>query len=106
MSSEENSDEHAAKRIRKNDDEDSAIVETVDLTKSADADIGPTCLICMEEAASLNPLLPDHQCPQCAPGSWTVCHVCNEALLSRLCPVCRAEYAPITMHIMPGNFPL
>lgn len=110
MSSE---DEHKAKKIRTNDEE--VVVESVEDTvppasktdsvenENTSESTDPTCLLCMEEGTSLNPLLADHQCPQCSPGAWSVCHVCNEALLSRLCPVCRAEYAPIVMYIMPGE---
>lgn len=107
-SSDETRDEHAAKKSRKNDD--TVVVETVDLTEESKKEeaeeivdeSGPTCVLCMEEGTPLNPILESHQCSQCAPQAWKICHVCNEALLSRLCPVCRSEYAPIVMHVMPG----
>lgn len=61
----------------------------------------PHCLVCMEPDAPDSPLQ-KHQCDQCAAESWMVCVCCNEALLSRTCPVCRGNYAPIVMHPMPG----
>jgi hypothetical protein len=62
------------------------------------------CSLCMETGTEDCPLIP-HQCLQCAPDSWKICQCCNEALLSRSCPVCRGDYAPIVMYPMPG-FPL
>eukprot|EP01042_Synura_sphagnicola_P031415 gene31415-40449_t len=108
MSSDNNQDEHATKKSRKNDD--SVVVESVDAVEEvkkeeegkSDDVHGDTCVVCMDEGSEVSPILENHQCPQCAPGAWKICRVCNEALLSRLCPVCRSEYAPIVMHTMPG----
>lgn len=109
MSSDNNQDEHATKKSRKNDD--SVVVESVDAVEEvkkeeegkSDDVHGDTCVVCMDEGSEVSPILENHQCPQCAPGAWKICRVCNEALLSRLCPVCRSEYAPIVMHTMPGK---
>ncbi|RYH14474.1 hypothetical protein EON65_33570 [archaeon] len=62
----------------------------------------PHCLVCMETASEDTTLL-KHQCSQCSPDAWQVCESCNSALLSRTCPVCRGEYAPIVMYAMPGK---
>jgi len=77
-------------------------VETLEDKNDSAESNEPFCSFCMDEGNPTNPLLPNHQCPQCAPNAWHVCLVCNEALLSRLCPMCRAEYAPIVMHKVPG----
>eukprot|EP01039_Chlorochromonas_danica_P000759 gene759-824_t len=55
----------------------------------------------METNSNESPLQ-KHQCRQCAGDAWMVCECCNEALLSRTCPVCRGDYAPIVMYPMPG----
>lgn len=101
-------DEHVAKRSRRtNESEDKQDNNTTE-TKVADSNeaqseiVEATCVLCMDEGTALNPILPQHQCTQCAPDAWKVCLVCNEALLSRLCPVCRTEYAPNVMYRMPG----
>lgn len=60
------------------------------------------CSLCME-ASPIVQLLPSHQCPQCAKDAWKICQCCNETLLSRTCPMCRGEYAPIVMSAMPGG---
>jgi hypothetical protein len=61
------------------------------------------CSLCMEPATADCPILPEHQCPQCAKDAWKICQTCNESLLSRTCPVCRGDYAPIVMHTVPGK---
>mmetsp|Transcript_14110 Transcript_14110/g.15296 ORF Transcript_14110/g.15296 Transcript_14110/m.15296 type:complete len:291 (+) Transcript_14110:75-947(+) len=60
------------------------------------------CSLCMEVGTEDCPILENHQCPQCAKDAWKICQCCNESLLSRTCPVCRGEYAPIVMYLMPG----
>jgi len=64
---------------------------------------GEECSLCMHHGSNENPLLPSHQCPQCKQGAWKVCQCCHELLLSRSCPICRGDYAPIVMHVVPGS---
>ena len=96
----------AVKRLRIN--EQAEFFTTNDGDVKGDEDDGNEeeqeeyCSLCMEVGTDECPILEDHQCPQCAPGAWKICQVCNEALLSRTCPVCRGEYAPILMYPMPG----
>lgn len=61
------------------------------------------CTVCMEEGTEESPILVTHQCPRCAKDAWKICLVCNEALLSRVCPICRGDYAPVEMHLVPGK---
>ncbi len=62
-----------------------------------------SCAICMEEGTDVSPILPSHQCPQCVKEAWSICLVCNESLLSRRCPICKGDYAPVVMHLVPGK---
>lgn len=60
------------------------------------------CIVCMEPNSEENPLLETHQCAQCKKDAWRVCVSCNETLLSRACPVCRGNYAPLNLYVIPG----
>jgi hypothetical protein len=60
------------------------------------------CIVCMEGNSDENPLLEAHQCDQCKKDAWRICVCCNESILSRACPVCRGNYAPINLHVIPG----
>lgn len=61
-----------------------------------------TCSICFEESSEGNIIVP-HGCTKCKDDAWTVCQSCNDSLLSRKCPMCRSEYAPLVFHLMPGK---
>eukprot|EP01038_Epipyxis_sp_PR26KG_P004048 gene4048-5790_t len=63
----------------------------------------PTCILCFESAVIDDKLIIQHQCEQCAKNSWKICFTCNENLLSRTCPVCRSDYAPIILHLVPDH---
>lgn len=60
------------------------------------------CIVCMEGNSAERPLLDIHQCGQCSKEAWKICACCNESILSRTCPVCRGNYAPIMLHVVPG----
>lgn len=62
------------------------------------------CLICSEIETEGGEVifLPEHACGQCSKGVWNICETCHDALLSRKCPVCRGEYAPRLLYVMPG----
>eukprot|EP00462_Mataza_sp_D1_P021891 CAMPEP_0175140366 /NCGR_PEP_ID=MMETSP0087-20121206/11436_1 /TAXON_ID=136419 /ORGANISM="Unknown Unknown, Strain D1" /LENGTH=272 /DNA_ID=CAMNT_0016423515 /DNA_START=178 /DNA_END=999 /DNA_ORIENTATION=- len=47
-------------------------------------------------------LLP-HQCSICKPLAWKVCDKCNENLLSRTCPMCNSDYAPLPLYRVGGR---
>jgi rRNA maturation protein Nop10 len=64
------------------------------------------CSLCMEPGTEDCKLLKEHQCPQCSKDAWKICQTCNESLLSRTCPVCRGDYAPIVMYNVPGKYSL
>lgn len=84
------------------DEQSSKLLQVESLEEKSESN-EPCCSFCMEEGTPTNPLLANHQCPQCSPNAWNLCMVCNEALLSRLCPMCRHEYAPMVMYKMPGK---
>lgn len=62
----------------------------------------PVCVICNENSSAERELLKSHQCAQCAKDAWSICVYCNEAFLSRICPVCRGPYEPILLYAVPG----
>mmetsp|Transcript_48606 Transcript_48606/g.99237 ORF Transcript_48606/g.99237 Transcript_48606/m.99237 type:complete len:290 (+) Transcript_48606:112-981(+) len=71
------------------------------LDESGDA---PVCAVCMEaDGENDRVLLPAHNCPTCKPDAWKICDGCNEALLSRVCPMCRSKYAPQILHRWPSK---
>lgn len=59
------------------------------------------CTICFK-GASEDVQVFAHQCGQCRADSWHACEACNDALLSRACPLCRTDYAPKVYHLLPG----
>eukprot|EP00961_Rhodomonas_salina_P020213 271416-Rhodomonas_salina.1 len=64
----------------------------------------PVCAVCMEgDGENDRVLLETHHCPQCKPTAWRICDVCNENLLSRVCPVCRSKYAAQILHQWPSK---
>ena len=58
------------------------------------------CVVCFEIGNVENPLL-EHSCQQCNKESWMICSSCNSLLLSRTCPVCRSDYAPLVLYAVP-----
>jgi hypothetical protein len=65
--------------------------------------VAEQCVLCFDEHSETSPLQ-SHCCPQCKKDAWKICLVCHEGILSRSCPVCRGDYAPLIMHIVPGDF--
>ena len=67
------------------------------------------CVVCMrnpeELAAAESPMMEHHSCPQCSVTSWNICEECEEHCLSRKCPICRGQYAPIVLHGFPDLQP-
>ena len=93
-------------------DDDCVQVETVEEDETGVAPVSDVkqseqrelmCILCMEEGSVESPLLSEHQCAQCNKDAWKICACCNETILSRICPVCRGNYAPILLHVIPGN---
>ena len=70
--------------------------------KEEEIDSTAACSICFENASAANALLSSHQCNTCKKEAWNVCEVCNEALLSRVCPFCKADYAALILVEVPG----
>lgn len=109
----EDCEEKPAKKIKLADGKEeneaaAAPAVVVDTEEDAAVEAGakpdePHCLVCMEPDNPDSPLQ-KHHCPQCVENAWLICVCCNEALLSRTCPVCRGNYAPIVMHPMPGMY--
>lgn len=64
-----------------------------------------SCAICLSEdgetrdGITIN-ILANHNCPVCVSGAWDVCEVCDENLLSRTCPVCNSDYAPMVLYVV------
>lgn len=73
-----------------------------DLTQVDELPPVENCSICFEEGTLINAIIP-HGCTKCNLDSWSVCQSCNDTLLSRKCPMCRSEYAPLVFHQMPGK---
>lgn len=67
------------------------------------------CAVCMRDVNELMtaecPMMDEHNCPQCNKASWKICEECEETVLSRKCPVCRGEYAPIILYEFPDLQP-
>lgn len=62
------------------------------------------CAICFEPPVEV--CLNAHQCEgTCKPDGWSVCGGCNGALLSRLCPFCKGNYASLPFFFVEG-YPL
>lgn len=55
------------------------------------------CAICLEGESEGKDLM-DHCCPRCTVGAWRVCEPCNDAILSRRCPVCHGDYKAIEFY--------
>lgn len=70
---------------------------------ASDGSTESVCIVCMEADCSDRPLIDEHQCKQCSKDAWRICACCNDTLLSRTCPVCRGDYAPILLHVVPGE---
>lgn len=96
-SGDDSSDERNIKRMKSDNTEVSSCGDNVYQEEEAEE----VCIVCMETNLSDKQLV-KHQCHQCAENAWKICVCCNEALLSRTCPVCRSEYAPIILYSMPG----
>jgi hypothetical protein len=115
------SEESSSKRVKLNED---PTVKTVDTSLSGDGNdekanlakensttqgascsvtLDELCVVCMESDSTDRPLLPNHNCSQCSKHAWKICVCCNESLLSRICPMCRGNYAPILLHVVPGT---
>ncbi len=105
-------EQEPAKRQKACDNNDDSVqVETVEEDETGVAHISDAkqseqrelmCILCMEEGSVESPLLNEHQCAQCNKDAWKICACCNETILSRTCPVCRGNYAPILLHVIPG----
>ena len=78
-------------------------------TPPDDIDETACCIVCMrsreELATGESPLMDHHSCPQCNISSWSICEECEEHCLSRKCPVCRGQYAPIVLYAFPDLQP-
>lgn len=58
------------------------------------------CLICRngeEDEVALHA----HGCSTCKRDAWVICDECDERCVSRMCPVCRCDYAPLKMYRFP-----
>jgi hypothetical protein len=61
-----------------------------------------TCGICFEGSTAEN-TVQCHQCSTCTADAWHVCGVCNSSLLSRACPFCKTDYAPMILYEVSGR---
>lgn len=62
-----------------------------------------TCAVCMESASEERQILAKHNCPQCAPDAWKICDICDNHMISKICPVCRSDYAPRILYKVQGH---
>lgn len=60
------------------------------------------CVLCLQ-GADEKPLLDSHGCSRCSKDAWKICVDCNNTRLSRECPICRGDYAPIVLTVIPGD---
>lgn len=97
-------EDHPAKRIKLiKDEENSKSCDDCAVNESVEDANTEECSLCLHCSSLENPILPNHMCPQCSANSWKVCQCCHELLLSRSCPICRGDYAPIVMYTVPGK---
>lgn len=95
--SEKDCSEQDNSRKRENDAEDN------DPEKRPHIEATPTaCAICFEGHNDGKTIM-DHQCSQCKAGAWYICELCNESRLSRTCPLCNGDYAPLLLYAMPNE---
>lgn len=87
---EKNDDENVSRKKMKPTPEDSNELEL-------------ECSVCLENHSESNHVI-DHQCGSCSRDAWKICEECNEKLLSRTCPFCRLDYAPVMLYAVPGRF--
>ena len=66
------------------------------------AEDGNTCAVCMEGQSEERQILSHHNCPQCAPDAWKICDLCDNHMISKICPICRGDYAPRVLHKVFG----
>jgi hypothetical protein len=68
--------------------------------------ISKSCLVCLDTQDMTTNLISSHQCQQCKPNSWSICTKCEDSLFSKLCPICRTDYAPLKYyHFSPSPPP-
>jgi hypothetical protein len=54
-----------------------------------------SCIVCLDTQEMTTNLISPHQCQQCKSNSWSICTKCEDSLFSKLCPICRTDYAPL-----------
>lgn len=91
---EEDKSERPQKKAKLNDveckDSDEVLVEVA---------LENLCAVCKDPEMTV---LPSHSCPSCSKDAWKICEECNEKFLSRICPICRADYAPLMLYRIAG----
>ena len=87
--------------IQNNEDELNTNLENHKKIKTIDEKM-LECSVCMENHSEEHPII-DHQCSSCSKDAWKICILCNEQLLSRICPFCRNDYSPILLYAVPGK---
>lgn len=63
-----------------------------------------SCAVCFETYNEGNNMISFHQCPQCVPEAWRICNKCEQSILSRSCPICRGDYAPLAYYSFDEAF--
>lgn len=94
------SERQTSKRARVSDSHENAAVVAASAAAPAECIAvlsSDNCAICLEGAAEEKELM-EHNCPQCTKGAWRICEPCNDAILSRRCPVCHGDYKPIEFY--------
>jgi len=85
-----------SKRNRDDGNEDKKLVKKKRIDDTADDEA--QCVICFENSSIIK-----HQCRTCKPDAWQICELCNESRLSRQCPFCNGDYAPLLLYAVPGR---
>jgi hypothetical protein len=77
------------------------IVKSI-MSSKEDAENAMDCAVCFGHDDTLS----FHRCPQCVPNAWKICAKCESSILSRICPVCRSDYASLEFHSFDDSFNL
>jgi hypothetical protein len=83
------------KKHPRDEDQDQGEEKECEEDREGSSAVVVSCILCLETNESQSKILSSHQCPQCKADSWSICGQCEESLYSKMCPICRGDYAPL-----------